>query len=210
MNRSLLVLGLLLGLSACSIIPMGNDKPRERSVYLLDMPVETGKANPRESCVTVVINQPEAAPGFSGAGMLYTREPNRIERFAYSRWAASPAAMLSPMLLRSLRSTGDYKAVLSAPAAVVTDLRVELDDLRLLQVFSGGGSEVVMSVEVRVYAPLQRALLASQAFSYRVDADPNPVSGVRATEQAVASLLDDFVRLVGDAAAELPSGCDPG
>lgn len=208
MKQLLIALVLLACLPGCSIIPLGKDKAREQRIYLIDSSTEVVRAGQR-GCLVVVVNPPEPAPGFGGALMLYSREANRLEQFSYSRWAAAPARMLEPLILRTLRETEAFEAVLPAPAAIVADLRVEADDVRLLQVFDGAKrSEIVLQLEARAYAPKERQLLASKQFSYNVPAAPNPAGGVQASQQAVRSLLVDLSEFVLAAAVALPSGCE--
>ena len=197
-------------LAGCSVIPFSSSKnQREERVYLLETVADVSAAEVRSSC-TVVVTAPEAAPGFGGPGMRYTRSSKQIERFAFSRWAESPASMLEPLLLRALRASGEYAAVLPAPAAIVTDLRVESDELRLVQAFSGDSSEVQLSMSSRVYAPAERGLLASREFRYTVPtSEAGPEAGVEAADEAVARLLSDFASFTRDAMRSLEAGCSP-
>ena len=194
-------------LSGCALVPFGNDDKREPRVYLLETAADVQAAEAQGTC-TIVVTAPVAAPGYGGPGMRYTRSSRQIERFAFSRWAESPARMLEPLLLRALRASGDFAAVLPAPAAIVTDLRVESDEVRLVQVFSGNASEVQLSMSSRVYAPAERGLVGNREFRYVVPtAEAGPAAGVEAADQAVAMLLTDFVAFTRDALQSLETGC---
>ena len=190
-------------LSACSILPGG--KPESRThIYLLEtqMSVVSAGSDTRKRCGIVVVNPPELAPGHVGRQMLYQRNPNEIERFAYSRWAASPAVMLEPLMLESLRVGQHFDAVLTSPAPVRADMRIENDNLWLIQRFDGDRSFVELRMSVRAYAPATRQLLASRDFSYNeATTEGTPRSGVAAADRAVQHLLQDyseFVRQSGD------------
>ncbi len=199
----------IIVLGGCSVIPTGGNKDQNNKVYLLETVAEVAPAQARSTC-TVVVSAPEAAPGFSGPSMYYMRTPKQIERFAFSRWAESPASMLEPLLRRALLSSREFSAVLPAPAAITTDLRIESDELRLVQVFSGKASEVQLSMSSRVYAPAERGLLATREFRYVVPADAaGPEAGVAAADRAVAMLLSDFAAFARDAIQSLELGCSP-
>lgn len=200
-------LGLI---SACAILPGG--KPQSRStVYLLEARVDVAHADVAHAeggCQVVVVNQPQTAPGLFGAHMLYQRHPNQIEHFAFSRWAASPAAMIEPLLLDVLRSGQRFAAVLSSPAPVRADLRIDNDALWLIQTFEADSSFIELRMASRVYSPQQRRLLASEQFSYTESAArATPAAGVAAAERAVERLLGDYHRFVQDAAGKLGQNC---
>ncbi|MBT8135583.1 MAG: PqiC family protein [Gammaproteobacteria bacterium] len=204
MMRFLITTTILLSLTACAVLP--GVKPAGRNhVYLLEtrLPAVAGAS---AGCGVVVVNPPENAPGQSGAQMLYQRHPNQIERFAFSRWAASPAMMLEPLLLDALRVSARYSAVLSSPAPVSGDLRVENDGLWLIQRFDDERSFVELRMSSRIYAPRQRQLLNARNFSYTVPAsEQTPDAGVAAADNAVRRLLQDFSEFVA-AAATGPDG----
>ena len=123
-------------LSSCAMLPGGRPVARS-SVYLLETRLSEQPVATPDSCRIIVVNPPEPAPGQNGAQMIYQRTPYKLERFAFSRWAASPAVMLEPLLLDALRDSKYYKAVLSTPAPVRGDLRIENDALWLVQKFEG-------------------------------------------------------------------------
>ncbi|MDH3768813.1 MAG: PqiC family protein, partial [Gammaproteobacteria bacterium] len=100
-RRTLLLCVALL--SACAILP-GGKPAASRNTYLLESRWSSSSVEANPGCQVVVVNPPENAPGHSGGQMLYQRNPNQIERFAFSRWAASPAVMIEPLLLDALRS----------------------------------------------------------------------------------------------------------
>lgn len=204
MSRIILLSCMVL-LSACAILPGG--KPAVRStVYLLETRVAV--ADSQSGCEVVVVNAPESAPGQSGAQMLYQRHPNQIERFAYSRWAASPGSMIDPLLLDVLRASQRFSAVLSSPAPVRADLRIESDDLWLIQRFEAERSFVELRMTSRVYSSQQRRLIASQQFSYNeAAAELTPAAGVAAADRAVQRLLADFNDFVTGAADKLGRDC---
>lgn len=203
--RRLLILSLMGMLSACALLPGGKSAVRS-SIFLLETRVDVADTQP--GCQIVVVNAPITAPGHMGAQMLYQRHPNQIERFAFSRWAASPDAMLEPLLLDVLRSSGRFKAVLSAPAQVRADLRIENDDLWMIQKFSADSSFIELRISTRIYSPSQRKLLASQIFSYTEPAaDATPAAGVAAAESAVQRLLVDYHAFVDSTADNLGQHC---
>ena len=200
MKRCCLLLCVAL-LSSCAILPGGKPAVSRNVVYLLETRLPASEVEAKPGCHVVVVNPPENAPGHTGRQMLYQRNPNQIERFAFSRWAASPAVMIEPLLLDALRRSNRYDAVLASPAPVRADLRIENDNLWLIQRFDGEGSYIELRMSSQIYVPVARRLIASQDFSYREQTgDATPAGGVLAAERAVQRLLRDFREFVGEAA----------
>ncbi|MDH3589598.1 MAG: PqiC family protein [Gammaproteobacteria bacterium] len=203
----LLVLLLVSLASSCAVLP--GSKPKSRSsVYLLETQIASLSTGDQTGCRVIIVNPPDSAPGQNGAQMLYQRHANQIERFAFSRWAASPAVMFEPLLLDALRASGSYRAVLPSPAPVRGDLRIANDGLWLIQRFEGDRSEIELRMSSQLYAPAQRQVVATRDFNYVESAgDATPAAGVAAAERALERLLGDFSQFVADAVSRLESDC---
>ena len=121
--------------------------------------------------------------------MAYMRGPLEISYFAFARWSDSPARMLAEQTRRALRATGSFEGVLESPTVVRTDYHLELADTKLVQVFTGDNSKLIMAFEARLYADGRRTLLASQRFETVEPAGVNASGGVEAASRAAATLL---------------------
>ena len=116
--------------------------------------------------------------------------------------------MFEPLLLDALRDSNSYKAVLSSPAPVRGDLRIENDGLWLIQKFEGKKSEVELRMSSRLYAPEDRKLVATRDFDYSEPADEATAeAGVAAADRALQRLLNDFSAFVADTASKLAGDC---
>lgn len=196
----------LTALSGCALMGVGKSG-QTLSIYLLETKPALARAD-EPGCQVVVVTPPEPAPGYASAQMMYRRTPNQLERFAYSRWAETPASMLEPLLVDALRGRNEFAAVLASPAPVKADLRVESEGLKLVQVFEGGASRVDLELDVRVYAPAERLLLATRKLEYseRTNA-ATAEAGVAAADRALAQLLGAFSDIVVEAASNIATDC---
>jgi ABC-type uncharacterized transport system auxiliary subunit len=158
--------------------------------------LDPASATPRlGTCGTLEVGAPAPAAGFATARMVYQREAHRLEPFAYSRWAEPPAPMVQAALVDGLERSGLFAAVLAAPAAVPPDLRLESDELRVVQQFDGEASHVEISLDARLVDLHRPRLLAAQRLSASVPAAADPGGGVAAANRALAELVDDLVAI---------------
>lgn len=197
---------LALTLQGCALMGAGKSG-RGMTTYLLE--IDAGlEPVAQQGCHVVIVTPPEPAPGYATAQMVYRRTAHQLDSFAYSRWAESPASMLEPMLVDALRRREAFAAVLASPAPVKADLRVESEGLKLIQVFEGNASSVELDLDVRVYAPADRRLLANRKLEYTERARATTAeAGVEAADRALRRMLADFTDLVIEAAGAVTAEC---
>jgi ABC-type uncharacterized transport system auxiliary subunit len=184
---------LALATAACGAL-FGGKERTPVAIYVLaldrsDAPVSPG------ACGTLEVSMPSSAPGFSTARMVYQREANHLEAFAYSRWAETPAQMVQAVMIDALQRSGIFAAALPAPAAVRPDFTLQGDALSVLQRFESGASTVDVSLDVQLVDEHRGRLLAAQRLSARVSADARPQAGVDAANRALAQLVQELVEL---------------
>ena len=137
---------------------------------------------------------PRARPGFDTPQMAYVRQPWEIDYFAASRWADTPARMLGPLLASALEQAGSFRAVVQMPTAVLADLRIETELIRLQQNFGTPPSRVEIAIRVQLIDVRSRRILGSQVFEESEPARSEDASGgVIAANVALARLLDRVV-----------------
>ncbi|NNF67666.1 MAG: hypothetical protein HKM98_09170 [Gammaproteobacteria bacterium] len=207
MTARLFTIFLSCLLASCAILPGG--KPvRHSRVFLLEASPQPAAQAAVPGCAVVVVNAPRNAPGQSGAQMLYQREANEIERFAYSRWASNPSVMLEPLLIAALRANNSFGAVMASPSPVTADVRVQNDDLWLIQIIKDKKSHIELRMHSHVVQPATRQLLGSRIFSYDEPAtEATAAAGVAAADRAVGRLLQDFASFVAETVATPEFSC---
>jgi ABC-type uncharacterized transport system auxiliary subunit len=190
------VVGTALSVTSCGGLLGGKSEPH--AIYVLALP--RGEAQPATpgACGTLEVASPEPAAGFGSMRMVYQREPHRLEPFAHARWAEPVSPMVQAAFVQALGASGRFAAVLPAPAAVTPDIRLESDELRVVQRFEGGGSRSEISMDVRLVDLRASRLLASRHLSASADAMPNPAGGVEGANGALADLVQQLVALAGD------------
>ena len=196
---SLAVAAFLILLSGCSF--PGAAKAVTEQVWLLEDGADTVVSEVK-SCHVLRINRARPAPGFNTRRMLYQRAPARLEHFAWQSWADTPAAMLTALIASRLERSGTVNAVVLGTADVPSNSRLDLDAVRVLQVFESSRSYAIVELRAQLLTQPDRNLLAVKRFSYREPADSaTPESGIVAANRATRRLLDDLQAFV---AATLP------
>jgi len=137
---------------------------------------------------------PRAWPGFDTPQMAYVRQRYDLDYYAGHRWADTPARMLGPLLASALEQTGSFRAVVQMPSAVLADLRIETELIRLQQNFALSPSRAEFALRVQLIDLRSRRMLASQLFEESEPArSEDAAGGVAAANLALARLLDRVV-----------------
>lgn len=178
----------LLGawLAACAITPPAVEEP---GIYLLDARPVVRKAAASSPAV-LAVSMPRARPGFETPRMAYVRQPHQLEYFSKSRWADTPARMLSPLLAQSLGQSGAFSAVVHSPGPVAGTLRLDTEIVRLQQEFGPGTGQVRLTLRAQLVDLQARRVLASGEFEETETVTAgNAYGGVSAMNRALDRLL---------------------
>ena len=214
----LLLATLVIFTGACSL--PGKSAAKAKQTYLLQAKGLEGRgsqdggqggvspADEARRCLSLRVTTPASAPGFTTIRMVYTRQPQRLDYFAYHEWADTPARMLGSMMEARLDSSGLFGAVLSGSTDIRTNLRLDAELKSLQQDFSGDVSMLSLQIKVDLIEVSGRSLLASKTFSYAEAAGADPASGAAAANRAAQQFLADLTAFVAEAIS--PLACAPG
>jgi cholesterol transport system auxiliary component len=208
-GAAVLVLGLVCGCSALQPLTA----PSEMHFSLTGEPGGTPVVAPASATLaaapatglTMIVNPPHAAAGFDSQRIVYLRQPNKPEFFAYSDWVDTPARMLAPLVVTSLARSGAFRAVIPGPSTAAGDLRLDMQILRLQQEFLQTPSQVRFALRVHVTDNATRQVLATRDFEASAPASgENAYGGVQAANQAVQSVLGELAAFCAQVAREAP------
>jgi cholesterol transport system auxiliary component len=202
----MLVAWAVLGLSGCgaSLLPR---PPAAAARYTLDAVASAPAASampdsPVAPAVSpqaaanapvLLLAPPSAAPGYDSVHMLFQRQPQQLEAFAFHEWVEPPARLLAPLMVQALQATGAFRAVLLAPTSGTGALRLETEIVRLQQDFSAQPSAVRLTLRAALIDAGTRRVIATQVFDARVPANAdNPVAGVAAAQLATRRVLGEL------------------
>ena len=192
-RRALLALALgaaavLVASCGASLLP--RPLPAPARFTLDDGAPAVAPAPPPPGAAVLVVEMPRAGPGFDSTRMVYLRHPQQLEAFAFSEWVDTPAQMLAPLLLRSLQTSGAFRAVLLAPSVATGGLRLETDLIRLQQDFNTHPSQLRLTLRAVLLDSATRQVIAWREFDQSVTAPTDDVAGgVTAARQATRLVL---------------------
>ena len=176
--------------------------------YTLEAGTEAGAqpAAAAASAPTLAVSALQAAAGYDSARIVYMRQPQQLEAYAQSVWVDTPARLLAPLLVAALQRSGAYAAVVSAPSAAASTLRLDTGLLRLRQDFEGGASTVTLTLRATLVDGAARQVLGSRDFSATVPAaTADSAGGVRAAQAATRQVLAQLAEWCAAAASRTGS-----
>ena len=146
---------------------------------------------------SVVVALPNAAPGFDSTRMVYLRQPQVLQAYAYAEWVDTPSRLLLPLMVQALQRTGAYRAVLQAPSSATAALRLETELLRLQHDHTASPSVVRLSLRALLLNAATRQPLGTREFDARVPAlSDSPEGGAAAAATATRLVLADLADYV--------------
>ncbi len=195
--RKIWLIPLLLILGACSILPKpaANVGVRYALAPVVAAPVHSGVRCP----LVLRVRSIEAAPPYAGDALVYTKTPLAVAEFAYHRWAAPPASMLTRDLVGALGASGLYRGVLGPTDPGSADLTLAVHLTRgPVQVFPGlpgttgkapSSSTEVLSISAVLANAVNGKLIATHRFSGARRAQPDPYAGVVMANRLAGELI---------------------
>ena len=162
--------------------------------FTLDDGAPAAAARPAAADAAVlVVEMPRAGPGFDSTRMVYLRQPQQLQSFAFHEWVDTPAHMLAPLMVRALQGSGSFRAVLRAPSAAGGSLRLETELIRLQQDFASTPSQVRLTLRAVLVDGATRRPIAWREFDVSVAAtSEDPAGGVAAARAATQQLLGEL------------------
>ncbi len=191
-------------LSACSIAPKSNS-----AIAIYDFgiqyvqPSTVIKNLPHAKTKSLLVTDIESAPGFDNHAIYYRlayNNPTRSYTYASSRWAATPAILLSQQLRNKIvTKTSDLVIKDSSTAKSDYALHIELEEFT--QVFDAiDSSHAVISMRASLVERQSHALLAQQSFSIKQNAATADAPGaVNALTTASDLLMNAIIDWLGHA-----------
>lgn len=165
-------------------------------------PASSPPASAPAGAPSIVVAAPNAAPGFDSTRMIYLREPQVLQAYAYAEWVDTPSRLLLPLIVQALQSTGAFRAVLQAPSSAVGALRLETELLRLQHEHLQSPSMVRLTLRAVLLETATRKPLATREFDARVTApSDSPAGCVAAAATATRQVLAELAAYVAPLAS---------
>lgn len=208
--RTLLLLLMILPavlLSGCA--GSRTNRPVEKWMLEYSAPAPAGEMQK----ASISVERFEAAISFSGPEMIYRPNPNQRDSYPYNRWWSNPADMLSDLLLRDLRRSRLFSAVLSGGQSGDARFRLEGWVAKFLEVDLPGGWRAELAVDLTLVDTADHSLPGGILMqkSYRIN-KPIKEKGApglaRAMSQAAGELSGQALRDLAQAIKKAPANVE--
>jgi len=115
--------------------------------YILEYPPPVVAASPKIDAA-IKVELFSVAQVFNSPNMIYQPQPFKSEAYHYHRWRVNPGNMVTDYLLRDLRNSGLFKAVLSAGSAGKTKFLLEGGIGEFQEVDEPGGWHAALALNI--------------------------------------------------------------
>jgi cholesterol transport system auxiliary component len=177
---------LCLLLVACA--PLAPEKVDIEWETLDQMPVDIPQGRARAASLLVL--PPDAEAPYDTPRMAYIEAPHRFGYFGRHEWAAAPAQMLLPLLLRTMEQTHAFNAVLAPPSSSPYSYALQVRLLELVQDARDDPPLLRLTLHVQMHEGVSNRVLAAREIALQETMSARtPNAGVEAANRAVASAL---------------------
>ncbi|HUW25227.1 MAG TPA: ABC-type transport auxiliary lipoprotein family protein [Gallionella sp.] len=187
--RSHKVFFLLAGMLLAGCTGLSALQGSSPNIYVLDArPIVSASAVKRD--LVLAVNMPQARPGFATTQIVYLQQPHELNYFANSRWTDTPAHMLQPLLLQALEQSAAFRAVVPTASAILADVRLDVELIRLQHDFTTHPSRVQIILQAQLIDVRGKRVLAVQQFDATENAgSEDAYGGVSAANRLVQRVL---------------------
>lgn len=179
---------ILASLAGCSILP--SQTPAD-NIYLLEasaVPVPPLEAV--EHDIVLAVSMPRARAGFTGTEMIWLHQAHELDAYSRNRWADTPARMLAPLFVQTLKNSGAFHAVVPYPSSTPAMWRLDTELIRLQQDFTVKPSEVRFTLGAQLIDIATQRVIATAEFDEVEKCDSEDAyGGVLAANRALERML---------------------
>ena len=193
------LIGALLVVAACSLMTPAQVEPAHQQV-LSKLPADLPRAQPHAATILVLV--PDASSIYDTTEMAYVQKPFQVEYFARNEWADKPAKMIHGLLVKTLRMTGHFKAVLTPGQESVHKYELRSELLALQQDFTSDKPTLHVAMRLQLVDTAGSKVVATRELSEDEPmSEKSPYAGVVAANEAVARMLGEAARFVVEKAS---------
>ncbi|WER49167.1 ABC-type transport auxiliary lipoprotein family protein [Cupriavidus sp. WKF15] len=194
MTRAAAIAALCIAsLSGCTLFTPVDIDTKKYAVSTIpdDLPAE------RTHPATLLVLAPEAAPAYATSRMAYTTRKYQIAYFSQNEWVDTPAQMMQPLIMETLRRTHYFSAVLSPPHSGRHTFVLHTEIVELDQDFTSDPAVLRLTARFDLRQEATNRLITAKELSVQVPlAERTPYAGVVAANEAMGRLLRELSRLV--------------
>jgi cholesterol transport system auxiliary component len=180
--------------TGCSVLPGPPPEPVDQ--YTLEYTPDADTAmSAADGIPVLVVSTPRAHGGYDSARIAYMQRAYGLRYYTRSRWAATPARMLAPLLAEAIQETGQFQALHRPPGTVAADVRLDTELIRFHQDFMQQPSAMRITLRAQLVDLQAGRVLATHLFDLtETTATEDAYGGVVAANRAVQQLLQELAQ----------------
>jgi len=187
-----MAIAILLALAVSGCLP-SKQPPLKVDYYTLDYDPPQAAAGGPSLPVILSVERFASSPDYRTDKMLYQEQQATLSAYAYHRWRAAPADLVTYYLARDLQAMGSFQAVTSPAGHLTATHRLEGVVDRFLEVDNDDFWQAVVSITITIAREsepdVSKQVLAQQSFTAKARCDAkNPLAVSKAMALAMADI----------------------
>jgi cholesterol transport system auxiliary component len=189
---------LIVLATGCSVLPGPPPEPVDEYTLEYTSDPDTALALATGAPV-LIVSSPRAHGGYDSARIAYMEKTYGLRYYTRSRWAATPARMLAPLLAEAIQETGRFQALHRPPGSVAADVRLDTELIRFYQDFTVQPSAMRVTLRAQLVDLQAGRVTATRMFDVKqTAATEDAYGGVVAANHAVQQLLQELAQFCVD------------
>ncbi len=190
--RTVLVAFCAIAVPGCTLLPPAGITAKK---YVLNS-IPTDLRQEQVHSATLLVLAPETAPVYDTMLMAYTTQAHQIAYFSRNEWAATPAQIIFPLIITTLRNTHYFSEVLPAPPFHRHTYALRSEILELNQDFTAEPAVLQLTLRFYLSGPTDQVIATKEMSVREPMREKNPYAGVVAANQAMEKILRELARFV--------------
>ncbi len=145
---------------------------------------------------TLLVLRPETSSAYNTTRMAYSVKPYELAYYRDNEWAATPAQMIQPLLVRTLEQTGMFRVILSPPESGHTNFALRSEIIELVQDYTTGPPVIRLRLRLQLLDASGQPIADREISEQESMREATPYAGVNAANDALANALRESAKFV--------------
>lgn len=188
--KQLLIIVITLSLTSClSPVKTGPDG----GFVINSVPDHVTKS--RRHSNTLLVMRPDINPVYNTTRIAFTMQPYQISYYAVSHWIETPADMLTPLLMATIKKTNRFKTIITPPFVGHYDYALRSQIKTLLIDYTQRIPVMRINIQAELMTASSGRIVSSREFSAAVPLpQKSPYGAVLAANCGTEKILADIAK----------------
>jgi cholesterol transport system auxiliary component len=179
--------------SGCTLFSPVNVDTKKNVLNNIPLDLHSERTRP----ATLLVLEPETTPAYATTQMAYSTQTYQIAYFTKNDWAETPAQMIQPLIVQTLRNTHYFSEVLAPPDFGRHNFVLHSEILELKQDFTSEPAMLQLTMRISLIRDATNQVVATKELSVSQPmSGRDPYAGVVAANEALPKLLRGLAEFV--------------